>query len=221
MSNLVTVLLLNWKRPDNLRLILDALAGQSVKPEIFLWNNYPAQPIEHKGITQQITSGTNQYCSPRWTMALQAQTTYIMTCDDDLMPSDKHLIQDVIETDKSSVGDPYRIIGAFGKVLVPGVGYEQCTAAYYDQPCDIVLGRMMFMKTAMLQKRLLRQPVSNCDTTDDIAVSGIMARGQTRVHLRSGIFRGRLIELPDNDAICKEPGHFARREEARRRWLSL
>ena len=35
----ITVILVSYKRPDNIKLIVDALVKQTIKPTIFLWNN--------------------------------------------------------------------------------------------------------------------------------------------------------------------------------------
>ena len=86
----LTVCLLNWRRPDNLRRIIDALARQTARPAVFLWNN-SGQPFRHDGIDCWIHNSRNSGCWPRWLLATQAETDFVASLDDDLMPADPHL----------------------------------------------------------------------------------------------------------------------------------
>ncbi len=73
----VTVLLLNYKRPENIRRILtDLMKQKPIPPDIFLWNNSGEQFIDSR-VTWQIDSSINKYCWPRWMMASLARTKYI------------------------------------------------------------------------------------------------------------------------------------------------
>lgn len=212
----VTMLLLNWKRPDNLLQILDVLAEQTLKPVIFLWNNSPL-PFHHSSVDWQINSSRNAYCLPRWWMGQQVETDFVMTCDDDLLPADNRLLQDAV--DLLAAQPANTIIGPQGIVLDPDQPYERCGDADFNEPCDIILGRMMLLRSQLLRE--LPIPFGNPAwlTTDDILVSGLAAAGKPRQHLRAAVFEHRLQELPAPYAVCNQPGHYQRREFARRHWL--
>lgn len=155
-------------------------------------------------------------------MATRAKTPYVMTFDDDLMPSDNHLLSDVLSVVEQEE-DHHRIVGAFGKILEPSLVYEKCPSAQLGQTCDIVLGRVMVLRTEALSSlnwNVLHQGCREVDTVDDIIVSASLSNGVARRHFLSPVFADRLIELPDNDAICKQEGHFIRREIARRYWYN-
>ena len=212
----VTMLLLNWKRPENLTQILDRLATQTLKPTIFLWNNAQT-PFSHPAVDWQIDSGRNAYCMPRWWMGQHAETDFVMTCDDDLIPADNRLLQDAV--DLMAVQPPDTIIGPQGIVLDPDQPYERCGDADFDEPCDIILGRMMLLRSKLLRALPIPYGHPEWNTTDDIVVSGLAAAGRSRQHLRAAVFEQRLLELPAPYAVCTQPGHYQRREVARRRWL--
>lgn len=224
--NKLTVVLLNWKRPANVEKLVDSLLSQAEKPVIYLWDNCPtsfrsaADVLSNQLVFQKVDwyvcSYQNKQCTPRWWMAQQATTPYVMSFDDDLMPSDDQLLSDLVEELDNQPGQN-TIIGAFGKVLKPSETYELCPAAVPGEECDIVLGRVMAMRTRSLRQYLNWDWISRheCGTVDDIVLSG-MFHGK---HRCSKVFENRLIELPDEFALCREEGHFIRREEARRLWF--
>ena len=226
MAPSVTVVLLNYKRPHNLIKVIHSLNNQTVRPAIYLWDNADTPLSKHYGGYKEnvgtdwyVHSSRNEFCPPRWWMAAHAPTEYVMTCDDDLMPGDGKLIEDLIS--QMSVLDYFSIIGAFGKQLQSDVDYEHCPAAERGEFCDIILGRMMFMRTDSLQASLhgYWHAFRNDLITDDIAISSLMGGVANRRHYCSPVFNDRLVELPDDHATCREEGHFIRREEARRRWF--
>ena len=93
----VTVLLLNYKRPENVKRILDDLSRQKpCSPNIFLWNN-SGRAFTDPRINWQIDSSENRFCWPRWMMGSLAQTKYICTMDDDFTFSDPFVLRDLVQ----------------------------------------------------------------------------------------------------------------------------
>ena len=92
----VTVLLLNYKRPENLRRILGDLVKQKpVPPDIFLWNNSGRSFVD-KRVTWQVNSSANRFCWPRWMMGSLARTRFICTMDDDFTFEDDFVLRDLV-----------------------------------------------------------------------------------------------------------------------------
>jgi len=63
--NKATAVLLNWKRPDNLKELISSIRSQSVPIEILLWNNNPDDKTRYD-VDIQVDSSTNLMCWPRW-----------------------------------------------------------------------------------------------------------------------------------------------------------
>ena len=113
-----TVLLLNYKRPENVRRILTDLSQQKpVPPDIFLWNN-SGMIFTDSRITWQIDSSMNKYCWPRWMMASLARTKYICTMDDDFTLSDDYVLSDMVQH-ADIEADASQIIGFTGTIFHP------------------------------------------------------------------------------------------------------
>jgi hypothetical protein len=218
---MITVCLLNWRRPDNLQRILDRLAQQTVRPVIFLWNNSPP-PFRHRAVDWQVDSGRNVLCPPRWWMASQAETELIMSLDDDLMPADDRLLEDVVAVARRQPAD--RAIGPYGVNLRPGRDYfphHDVRCPSRDVLCDIVLGRWLVVRTATLRSKVrLGDLCGDVGHEDDISLCGALAAGRRRYHLAASVFAGRLDQLPEGEeALFQRPDHQQRRNAARRRWF--
>ena len=92
----VTILLLNYKRPSNLRRILDDLTKQKpTPPDIFLWNNSGRTFVDER-VTWQVDSSANRFCWPRWMMGSLARTRFICTMDDDFTFEDDFVLRDMV-----------------------------------------------------------------------------------------------------------------------------
>ena len=117
----LTIVLLNYRRPENVQRLVKALLKQTVCPQIYLWNN-SEKPFQCKGITWQVDSSSNKYCWVRWFMASLASTPYVMVMDDDLIPRDDMVLEDAVQF-LSTTEDKSTIIGPFGIQLNPHEPY--------------------------------------------------------------------------------------------------
>ncbi len=213
----VTVVLTNWKRPQNLTLILDQLATQTVKPVIFLWNN--AEKFSHPAIRWMADSSVNMACQPRWWMASCAMTPFVCIMDDDLILDDTRLLEDMVAF--LSHRTEQTIAGFVGVKLVPSNDYHHSVhlkaGADADQPVDIVKGRFMMMRSSALRRiHLHPSPSRDVLICDDIRVSGSFADGRSGQHVLPAIAAGRWRELPNEHSLYTQEGHFEHREKARR-----
>jgi hypothetical protein len=166
----VTVLLLNWQRPENIGPILDCLGGQTVRPKIVLWNNGdpiianhpsgPPIPIErHPGMSLVVQSMSNLGCMPRWWLASLADTEFVCSLDDDLVLADERVLEDAIEAQRTLCPDG--IVGFFGWEALPGkdyLGAKHINGSVEDRRVDVIKGRFMVFQTRLLQRVLLAHP---------------------------------------------------------------
>jgi hypothetical protein len=214
----LTLLLLNWQRPQNLKLVLQSIEEQTVRPKVFLWNNGPR--FEHPLVDWRVESSLNQRCWPRWCMGAMAETEYVCSLDDDFAFGDERVLQDLIEfLDK--LDHPERAVGAAGVVLDPAKAYGQCR--HIDRPLpvdtsvDIVKGKLFACRTDALRSTAMIGAIRE----DDIALSGMLAQGRQQFHCVAGLFHNRMRWLPEMGVgLCGEPRHQLSREAARRAYCA-
>lgn len=210
----MTVCLLNWKRADNVRLILDSLEEQTERPQVFLWDNSELA-FADKRIDWLVRSSRNAKCWPRWWMASQADTDYVMSLDDDLVLADQHVIKHMVDFMDLAVRhpEPYdRIYGLEGVQLQSGLLYSG-SLGKDEVPTgdvDVVKGRFMLLRREALTDVGLHWGV----TEDDIAISGLLAKGRRRHHRRMTWLWEYVRALPDPHALCGEATHWQRRDAA-------
>jgi Protein of unknown function (DUF616) len=213
----ITILLLNWRRPENLKCVLDSIEFQTIRPTIFLWNN--GDPFSHRLVDWQVNSSLNARCWPRWAMGAMAHTRYLCSLDDDLAFADNKVLEDLVAyLDKSNPRDC--LVGAFGVVLHPNRSYADSqhvsARSGSDRRVDVVKGRLLACRT-----ETLRSVAMVAAPEDDIMLSSLTARGRTKYHVVAGIFDNRLISLPENGVgLAQRPEHYSRREVARRAYFA-
>ena len=217
MATHVTVMLLNWKRPENLReRVIPSLLRQSAKPFVFLWNN--GAPFQCEGLDWQIDSSTNKRCFPRWYMAMMAETEYVCSLDDDIELADEHVLRDVM--DRYAERYAGRVVGSHGVILKSGCTYKDsiqvASDGKGDQAVDIVKGRMMFFS-----RELLRKVDMTPEFEDDIKLCSRIAGGQRMHHIVLSLLGGRTNDLPEHGvALCEQPGQPEVRNLAAKKYFS-
>jgi hypothetical protein len=212
----VTICLTNWKRPQNVNLIIDKLKKQKITTTIFLWNN--GSSFFHRKLDWIVESSINKYCLPRWYMASYAITDYVCILDDDLIFSDDYILSDLIKLHEQE--NSSSIIGASGVILDPGNDYFSGRHVYaykskeqHNTRCDIIKGTLMLMRTEELKEKA---EISKCtdDIADDIFISYQMSAGRKKHHLCATSYEGRFKSLGDDRyALWKKADHFRRRND--------
>jgi hypothetical protein len=168
----ITALLLNWKRQENIVKVIDSIKKQSVKIDIWLWNNNIEDKTKYD-VDVQINSTTNFKCWPRWLMGSMVNDGYIFTLDDDIMFNRNDVIETCIkeyESIKNSHSNP--IIGYSGVIVNEEKNYW--SSQHMHQPeknnniiVDVIKGRFMFMDSNILSNVSLE----NEPTCEDIKIS--------------------------------------------------
>ncbi len=212
----VTVVLLNWRRPANIGPILDCLEKQTVPLQVYLWNNSALpltfardgeeRPIaEHPLVKLYVQSSRNLGCFVRWELAALAETEFVCSLDDDLAFSDAEVLEDAIAAQREEC--PEGIIGLFGWTAGPPNttyrdGRHERVVSSGSIAVDIVKGRFMLMRRDVLARVPLHVPGLDQDggishREDDIYVSLCVSGGKPGFHRLPARLARRWKELPE------------------------
>jgi glycosyltransferase involved in cell wall biosynthesis len=240
-----TIALLNWKRPENIPIILDALAAQTVPVQVYLWDNgvefgahfdQMDDPVNHPIVALKVVTSQNLGCFPRWQMLAWADTEFVGAIDDDLCPKPE-LIERAIAACRGKCPDG--LVGAFGMNTVEGKSYRNAQHIHRpkkDRWVEIVKGRFMLFRRELLTRIPLAAPAWDEEEPiafrcDDIFLSlaiGLLPdrEGLHREegHLLPGSLRDQVKELGGQKvALASQHGHYQIRDKAiahLRGWLS-
>ena len=223
----VTVLLLNWKRPENIGPILDSLVSQTVAPRVVVWNNggdllfidgEKKKPIaEHEAVDLVVRSSGNLGCFPRWWLAGLAQTEFVCSMDDDLLLRDDRVLEDAVAACREL--RPDGVVGFFGWNRVDGKPYkgaQHINGSSENRDVDLVKGRFMMLR----RETLCRVPLTPPDgigpealfRADDIYLNLMISGGRPGYHLVPGVLGKRWRDLKqDGRALASQPGHYDQR----------
>lgn len=231
---MVTVLLTNYKREENLPLIIEALRSQTIPCKIFLWNN-AEKPYINTDVDLIINSSKNLKCWPRWGMVGHTDTEYVMTHDDDWCFEGNDALELLIKAHQENY-IPGRAVGFNGVQLGSDKSYYRSenqkklrkfgikTGAQHvkfpkkSTVVDVVKGRLIFCKREDL--RNLPLYVDFGEDCDDIIVSGFLAGGKAKKHLITHCLNDKIKELPggvDEMALSQKEGWEDHRSEVSKR----
>ncbi len=211
----LTVLLLNYKRPQNLPKIITCLKAQTIPVNLFLWDNSGTCDFNDDRLDLIIRSSENKGCSPRWLMALYAETDYIMTHDDDYVITKSNALEQVVDCLKQQ--DNERTIVGFegividqSKTYAQHLGYEnrykfnhnsfgvvipQYPHIKTSERVHLVKGRLMATQTANLLSHVDLVTLVK-EREDDITVSAMLGQ-QERIHYIPYFLRDCISEIED------------------------
>ena len=230
----VTVCLLNWRRPENVGAVLDCLGRQTLRPRVVLWDNHAeaetgtalqwrrpsgelAPMHEHPLIDLVVRPTRNMGCMPRWWLASVAETEYVCSLDDDLGLADERVLEDAA----CACGEecPDGIVGFFGWSRAPGKSYKDgrlvSASPKGDARVDVVKGRFMLLRRALLERVPLAIPGLSCRTVDDIYLSLCISACKPGFHLLPARLGGRSRNLPERGVgVSVMPDHYELREGA-------
>lgn len=211
----VTVILLNYKRPDNIPVIVDALRRQTEPSELWLIDN--ASGLSGFKYAHRYTNmAWNGGCFARLLMAAYVRTPYVCFLSDDLCPTDDEFIADLLEVTKDRFNQGAMLVGTDGH----GMNREPLYYAKYDNQDGLVpllKGTCIcFLRVLLdgvhLSRPMLRREPEYMKRCEDLYLSLEVGGGEA-VHWSDTGLRERLRALPGAEVgLCREPGHYRIRD---------
>ena len=208
----VRVIILNYKRSDNVLQIVKAFEGFY---PITIINNNPDNSIQLPGIDIKsgkdyktidiINNKNNLKCMDRWVRCFQYPEKFKLILDDDILPH-KALIDKMLK-----LNEP--IVGIYGK---SGVDKATSYLELKDHWCiddyvDFLVGAVILVKQDVLN--LIRDNIINAgypERGDDIMISYWIKQALNINRLKT--VSGKILNLPESDVgLNKNPEHFLMR----------
>jgi hypothetical protein len=200
---MLRVVVLNYKRPDNIHKIL--LAYKDKFP-ITVINNNPSEPFPVVGGTVDvINNDTNYMCMERWLRCYEYPEPYKLVLDDDLLPS--------IDTIKRMYKKNEPMVGVYGKSNVDkATNYSNLTDHWcIDADVDFLVGSAVLIKQSALDSikdDLVK--IGYPERGDDIIVS-YLVRNKCNINKLSTV-SGKILNLPEGSVgLNKDSTHFVKR----------
>lgn len=231
----ITVLLTNYRRPQNLPVIFDALKRQTAKPRIFLWSNAKVSQSFGAGLDLVVRSSVNLLCWPRWLLGATSDTDIVMSLDDDYVLAHRRVLAAILECFQK-IGSNQTIFGPEGVSLKKGMPYfptypgrmnrsednRRIKSSVHirmplrDQRVDIIKGRCLAVARTSLAALPLNPHLG--EKCDDIAISSLVA-SRRKAHVVPAILSGGFKDLPEMNgpmALSSSSNWRTLREEAKR-----
>lgn len=198
---MITTIITNYKRLENVKIIIENIKKQTIPSEIIIWDNSENDNDLRNYCDVYYKPHKNVSCSVRWKIAQKVNTEYVMVIDDDITPinplTHKYLIDKIGDND---------LIGTHG-VVMTNKEYVRCGHYSFpkqDKMVDILKGRMIFFRSDSL-KNLNLQLENFCE--DDIIIS---SKFKKKMVIGEGdkYFQN----LPEiGNALSERPDHYIRR----------
>ena len=209
----VTAILLNWKRPGNVRIIIPTLRRQSASPHIVLVDNGDYTPWTPEQAPDEVWKLPHNVGPFARFLAAYAYEGWIYFQDDDVVPVEPTFIEDLLSAAKER---PNAITGAYGRHVNP----EPPHYRHSD-----TTGKTNFVKTiCMMMHRTtlgrVRFPTGNIGRCDDLWVGFETAQGES-IHFSDIELQPRLALLQQMGVgQSQQPGHYIEREQFCADWLA-
>ena len=244
----ITIVLLNYRRPQNIPVILEAIREQTVPSNIFLWNNGETD-VNSALIDRYEHSDKNLGCMVRWKMAKEATTPYVMSLDDDICFNRKDALQDILRSLEAQ-NNPHRIIGYLGanfgtlpvynirrewlcryannrrksmrcghtREMGPGGEPVYITRSFVERNTPVDFVKGRVMAFRRENLEGLSLPD---EREDDIFLNAALSRKARRFHRVPVLLNDAFYELPEGGSgNWLEEMHIQSRDQALKRWYS-
>jgi hypothetical protein len=196
-----SAVVLSWKRPHNIPIIVEALHAIPHIREIIVWNNDPEVTVDAPGALV-FNAPKNYGCFPRYCVAPLAAYDNLWFQDDDIC----------VHTDQFELvrrhymEDRRRIYGLRGRMVENG---RYVAADVYGE-VDIVIGQTMMFHRSLLGAVFRAVGKLPPIVEDDIAFS--LSVGRKHYAVNTGILHD--LGMGDAVALHVRPGHAQRRQAA-------
>lgn len=232
--SIVNVILTNYKRPENVRQLIDMLLMQTIPVNILVWDNAPKTPKKGflDGVDIYHHSEENVGCYGRWEMATSYATDFTMILDDDLYIMRKDFVERMLEMYliKSFNYPVCNVLGISGVLLERGKSYKDSTHVQMKKPfteirenskkipVSMVKGRCMLFNSKLLLKGdfTLTPFIEAYDKKDYFRCDDILFSSYAGYCCVWGAAHMYLKNLPEGrEALSADPEHYKEREKVR------
>ena len=199
---MLRLVILNYKRPDNVKKIVFSL--KKIFPKITIINNNPEYSLPYYGNgVDVINNQRNFFCMERWIRCFEYPEEFKLIIDDDILPSPQ-LIKNMLKSNLP-------ITGIYGKRGVSfATSYNELEDAWSVGNVDFLVGSIILVKQSVLNEiQTDLEKMCYPERGDDIIVSYLIKRTfQTSLKLTQGQF----MFLPEGDVgLNKSKEHFTKR----------
>lgn len=238
----ITIVLLNYRRPQNIPVIVDAIRAQTVRAQVFLWNNGGAE-VNSPRIDLYRRSEKNVGCMARWALAKEANTPYVMCLDDDICFKRSDALAGIVQALEAQ-DHPGRIIGFIGACFssLPVYNIRREIMCRYDDEQHRLRKAFEMQQEAgtvetvsvtcrhierdeavdlvkgrmmAFRKSCIEDLVLPEEREDDIFLSASLAKGQRQFHRIPMRLNDAFYELPEHGvANWTQAGHINSRDRA-------
>lgn len=212
----ISMIFLNWKRRDNLSIILDKVKKQTELPSIYVIDNSftdPNNKITTDETINYIPSDNSLQCWSRWNLSKDISSKYICVMDDDLIFTDDNVLE--ICKNYLDLNVYVDAVGYAGVLDDGNNNYWRSTHLHIPTDVDtnvkVIKGRFMFIR----KESLITLDMTPDFTCDDIKVSS---------HLRNKVLlsdlRGKFTNMSEGEeAVHRQPQQHQRRLDAMHKYF--
>lgn len=201
----VTAVLLNWKRPRNMPLIVESLRQQSVPVDVVLINSEGGSE-ETFGVEKVVRVPWNAGPVIRVVFASLVQSEWVLLQDDDLMIGNPVGVEQALQVAEAHPGG---IVGIFGRGLQRD--YPHYWPEVYHGEAAVVKTRFLVLRRELMER--VRMPGNGAMFADDLWLSLEVGRGEP-VHWVDSYIRQFVVELPKGDVGLElRPEHYENRHQ--------
>ena len=199
---MLRIILLNYKRPENVKKIVFSL--WKMFPKITVINNNPSYRLPYwGGELDVINNEKNYFCMERWIRCYEYPEEYKLILDDDILPSPS-LIKNMVKADLP-------ITGVYGKRGVSTANaYNELEDVWKSEEVDFIVGSIILVKQSVLNEiQSSLEKAGYPERGDDIIGSYLIRR---RLQASLKLTSGRFMFLPEGDVgLNKDIDHFTKR----------
>jgi len=199
---MLRIILLNYKRPDNVKKIVFSL--RKFFPRITIINNNPEYQLPYwGGKLDVINNNKNYFCMERWIRSYEYPEEYKLILDDDILPSPV-LIKKMMKSNLS-------FTGIYGKRGVSTANaYDELEDVWKSEEVDFIVGSCILVKQSLLNEiQNDLQKIGYPERGDDIIVSYLIKH---KLQIPLKLTSGRFLFLPEGDVgLNKNKEHFLMR----------
>jgi hypothetical protein len=190
---MITFLILNFSRPNNLSRIIDSLKSQSIPVKVFVWDN--SNQLENCNADLIVQSSKNVMSYPIPFMLSLADTEFVGKIDDDLCPSDDQVVERLLNCLVSEKTRQKFLVGTNGVVVGQSyINSQKVDFPTRDVDVDIVKGRCFVTRKKWIAE--LNNVFDYVGRHVDLKISLDFSLNRRKHHIVCGGLKGRFQELP-------------------------